>query len=101
MLRTTLGSRSDGGPAGSTPNPWMPLASCSPRSRPTWPNVVLHDWTNPSASEPPQRSPPKFFKALVVSGSGSWVRNGNRLLTSTLSPSAVDAVTVLNVDPGG
>ena len=72
-----------------TPNRCAPIASRSPRSRPTWPKVVLHDTTNPSSSEPPQRSSPKFFSVLVVSGSGSSFRCGNFLFTSMPSASAV------------
>ncbi len=63
--------------------------------------MVLHDSMKPSSSEPPQRSSPKLCNVAVVSGSGSSVRNGNCLLTSTWSVSAVAALTVLNVEPGG
>src|SRR5205823_1106403 len=64
-------------------------------------HVALHDTTKPSSRDPPQRSPPKFLSVRTVCGSGSSVRNGNCLVTSTLPWIAIEAVTVLNVDPGG
>src|SRR5262245_20428871 len=101
MLVTIDGSRSDGGGSVLTPKRCTPVASSSLRSRPTCPNVVLHDSMKPSSSVPPHTSPPKFCSVAVVSGSCSSDLNGKCLLTSTLSCSAVEAVTVLNVEPGG
>ena len=54
-----------------TPNRAMPGTNGLPRSRPIWPNVVLHDTTKLSTSVPPHVSPPKFFSVVFVCGSGS------------------------------
>src|SRR5665213_1618447 len=90
------------GAAVCTPKFWIPDANVSPRSRPTCAKVVLHETMKPSRSVPPHLSLPKFPSVVpLVCGSGIWLNTGNVLSTSTLFCSATDAVTVLNVEPGG
>ncbi len=85
-----------------TPNFAMPGTNESPRSRPIWPNVVLHDAMKLAVSVPPHESPPKFLSVTLVCGSGSALSTGYTLSGDvTPSSSATPVVTTLNVEPGG
>ena len=106
MLATIAGSIPEPPRAAAsvcTPKFWMPVANFSPRSKPTCANVVLHD----TMKLVEQRSAALLVAEVVrastpfVCGSGIWSTTGNFLSTSTLFCSAIDAVTVLNVEPGG
>src|SRR5437763_15629212 len=75
----------------------------APRSRPIWANAVLQETAMICGNGPPHRSPPKFFSVCPpLWGSGSSVRDGYTGDVVVMLPSArpVDAVTILNVDPG-
>src|SRR3954452_250424 len=76
---------------------------CAPRSRPIWAKAVLQDTAMIWGRAPPQRSPPKFFSVWPpLCGSGSSVSDGytGELVVTLPSWSPVDAVTILNVEPG-
>src|SRR5438270_8652334 len=99
--RATAG-RSRGG-AALKPKASAPAVSFwAPRSSPSWAKAVLHDTARIWGRAPPQRSPPKFFSTCPpLWGRGSSVRDGNTgwLVVAPLLR-AVDAVTILNVEPG-
>ena len=82
---------------------WMPVANVSPRSKPTCAYVVLHDTMKPSSSDAAALLAGRSCSSGTpfVCGQEMWSTTGNFVSTSTLFCSAIDAVTVLNVEPGG
>src|ERR671924_6645 len=94
---------------GSAVNPYFRACSASasaPSSRPTSPKVTLHDCCNAEASvicaaPPEQCVPPKFWIVASVSGKSSSCGFGHVLSGPNPFSSAADAVTILNVEPGG
>ena len=76
--------------------------NCSPSSKPSCANVVLHDFTKLSSSVPPQLEPPKFEIALPACGGVNDRRTGYWVVGVAMPVSSADAVVaILNVEPGG
>ena len=75
----------------------------APRSSPICAKAVLQETAMIWGRGPPQRSPPKFFSVCPpLWGRGSSVSDGYTgfVVVTLPSVSPVEAVTILNVDPG-